>query len=162
MSGWVWCTGWMLAGWWADGLVGFVSGWVWVNKWGYNCATRAMLSLMCASFNPRTCMALPAGNVGGEEEVEAVRQVAAAIQAGCEGFADFLAAVEQRHKAELAQQAQQQAGNGASNTDSAGSGGGEQEGQAQQQRQRLGEALTAAVREMDAMDWLVPPMLQPR
>lgn len=76
----------------------------------------------------------PAGNVGGEEELAAVRQAAADIQAAAEGFADFLAAVAQR----------------------AGEGGEGGEGQ------RLGDALLAAVREMEQMDWMVPPMLQPR
>lgn len=90
--------------------------------------------------------------MGGEEELEAVRQAAAAIQQSCDGLADFLVTVDQRH-----QQQQQQAQQGADGD--AGAGG---EAGALAASGRLGDSLTAAVRELEAMDWLVPPMLQAR
>jgi hypothetical protein len=105
-----------------------------------------------------------AGNVGGEEEEAAVRSAAAAIQASCQGLVDFLVQVEQQQQQRQQQQQQQQqqqeqqeeelqgAADGSPREQTDGGGGGP----------RLGDALTAAVREMEAMDWLVPPMLQPR
>ena len=106
-----------------------------------------------------------------------MRAAAADIQAAAEGFADFVASVAQQHAAAASgaagQQAQQPggqaqgseacsssrtAGDGSeacsSSTSSSGSSGA---GTA-----RLGDALVAAVRGMEAMEWMVPPMLQPR
>lgn len=100
------------------------------------------------------CPAPPpaAGNVGGEAELAAVRRAAAGIAAACEGLADFVARVHQQQQ--QGQQAQQQADGGSSDdggSDSGGSG-----------CQRLGDAMLAAVRQMAAVDWMVPPMLQAR
>lgn len=77
-----------------------------------------------------------------------MRRAAADMVAACEGFADFVAAVEQQH----AQQAVQQ-GDGAAVAEGGDGGGG---------GARLGARLLAAVRGLEAMEWMVPPMLQPR
>ncbi|PRW60191.1 tyrosine phosphatase [Chlorella sorokiniana] len=112
------------------------------------------------------------GNVGGEEELAAVWAAAADIQAAAEGFAAFVAGVAQQHAEQQAQQAQQgdsqapggEAGSGGSANDSSGSGGsgGSSGGGSGAGTDRLGDALVAAVRGMEAMEWMVPPMLQPR
>lgn len=96
-----------------------------------------------------------AGNVGGGEEEAAVRSTAADIQASCQGLVDFLLRVEQRQQQQQDQQQQEGAPDAAGDRPQQGGSGG-------RSPPRLGETLTAAVREMEAMDWLVPPMLQPR
>ncbi|KAI7843239.1 hypothetical protein COHA_003073 [Chlorella ohadii] len=115
------------------------------------------------------------GNVGGEEELAAVRAAAADIQAAAEGFADFVAGVAEQHAAaaadgaeqpaQAAEQAQGRDGGGGSGGSSGNDGSGSSssgiEGSGSGTA-RLGDALVAAVRGMEAMDWMVPPMLQPR
>ena len=91
------------------------------------------------------------GNVGGEAELAAVRAAAADIVAACEGLADFVAAVAQRHGAAALEQQQQQQQQPAG-----------KQAETAAVPQRLGDALLAAVRQMEALEWLVPPMLQPR
>ncbi|KAL4447469.1 hypothetical protein ABPG75_004688 [Micractinium tetrahymenae] len=100
------------------------------------------------------------GNMESEAELAAVRAAAAAIEESCEGLADFLAGVE-RHFRE-GQQAGQEEQEGQTAEASGGAAlseaaidGGEASGS-------LGAALTAAVRQLGEMDWLVPPMLAPR
>lgn len=88
-----------------------------------------------------------------------MRRAASSIQAACEGLADFVASVAERQQAVAdsasavagaAAHQEQQHGEGAYDASSGGSSS------------RLGDALLAAVREMQAMDWLVPPMLSSR
>ena len=98
---------------------------------------------------PPDARGTPAGNVGGEEELAAVRRMAASILLSCEGFADFLADVEQRHSRRVRQAA-------AAEAEGAAAEGGDGISL------RLGDSLTAAVRALDPLDWMVPPMLQAR
>ena len=76
-----------------------------------------------------------------------MRAAAADIQVAAEGFADFVAGVAAQH---AEQQQQQQQGDEAGSEDSSGSSG------------RLGDSLLAAVRDLQALEWMVPPMLQAR
>ena len=99
------------------------------------------------------CLPVLAGNVGGEDELAAVRSAAASIRRACEGFADFLCAIERQHS-----QAAEASGGGGSGE----AGGSESSGGGAKAQQRLGEALVAAAREMAPVEWLVPPMLQAR
>jgi hypothetical protein len=101
-----------------------------------------------------------AGNMGGEEEAAGVRSVAARVQRSCEGLVDFLLTVEQTHKQQQAE-GSTPADAGSDDVQGAGGGGGSGSSSASGGN-RLGDALTQAVREMGDMDWLVPPMLQPR
>ena len=104
-----------------------------------------------------------------------MRAAAADIQAAAEGFADFVAGVAEQHAAAAADGAEQPAqaaeqaqgrdggggSGGSSGNDGSGSSSGGIEGSGSGTA-RLGDALVAAVRGMEAMDWMVPPMLQPR
>ena len=102
-------------------------------------------SASCGSAQPLPSLPVPpAGNAGGEAEDEAVGRAAARIESSCQGFADFLAAVAQQLPAQAGP------GEGADATADAGDSS------------RLGARLQAAIRGMEAMEWLVPPMLQPR
>ncbi|KAI3429285.1 hypothetical protein D9Q98_005381 [Chlorella vulgaris] len=92
------------------------------------------------------------GNVGGEQELESVRRVAVEVQQACDGFADFIVSVAQQHEEAIQQQ---QAGD----SDAAGAAG---DASAEPASTRLGDTLTGVIRTMSAMEWLVPPMLQPR
>ena len=92
--------------------------------------------------------------------------MAASILLSCEGFADFVADVEQRHSRRVRQAAaaaegaaKAAAGGGA--PAAAAEGGAAAEG-APAASLRLGDSLTAAVRALDPLDWMVPPMLQAR
>lgn len=101
------------------------------------------------------------GNVEENAELEAVRAAAESIHQSCEGLADFFASVEQRHRE--AQQAAALHSVAAADGAAGSSSGSQVEGAAgQEEGQRLGEALIAAVRDLGAMEWLVPPMLQSR
>lgn len=92
-----------------------------------------------------------------------MRRMAASILLSCEGFADFVADVEQRHSRKV-----RQAAAAAAEAAAAGAiGGAAAEGAAAAEggeviSLRLGDSLTAAVRALDPLDWMVPPMLQAR
>ena len=111
------------------------------------------------------CALHPAGNVGGEEELAAVRRMAASILLSCEGFADFVADVEQRHSRKV-RQAAAAAAEGAAEGAKGGAATAAEGAAAAEGGEvvslRLGDSLTAAVRALDPLDWMVPPMLQAR
>lgn len=81
-----------------------------------------------------------------------MRRVAVEVQQACDGFADFIVSVAQQHEEAIQQQ---QAGD----SDAAGAAG---DASAEPASTRLGDTLTGVIRTMSAMEWLVPPMLQPR
>lgn len=118
-----------------------------------------------------------------------MRSMAAAVLLSCEGFADFIADVELRHSRRLRRAAAAAAegggSDGAAAEDAAAAGaaanggavanGAAAEGVAataavpavagegeESASSRLGDSLTAAIRALDPLDWMVPPMLQAR
>lgn len=103
-----------------------------------------------------------AGNVGGEAELAAVRAAAADVVAACEGLADFVADVATKHAAAQAQAASSGAAGSSTAGSAADGGAASAEAGADSGSARLGDMLLAAVRDMEALEWLVPPMLLPR